>query len=182
MVSRQQAKRNCRKTKWHLASARVSVTLFHRDAGAYFALWGEQRVQRWFEEAQHLSVKSILAVKLFPLAEWRGGNNVLHRPSLVLECVYSSRENNETVTETEHRGQNLWETELWKVSHPCSGLYLSPSLRMHFESTGNWIFSVFPLLLDHSKLTTYFLSSLICYSPVYQFSPLWSSQRTGSYY
>lgn len=50
---------------------------------------------------------SIFAVKLFPLAEWRGSNDVLHLPSLELECVYSSRENNETVTQIEHRGQNL---------------------------------------------------------------------------
>lgn len=83
---------------------------------AYFALWGEQKVQRWSEEAQHLSGKSIFAVKLFPLAEWRGGNDVLHLPSPGLECVYSSRENNETATQTEHRGQNLWDWALEDVA------------------------------------------------------------------
>lgn len=38
-----------------------------------------------------------------------------------------------------------------------------------FESTENWIFNGFPLPLDHSKLIICFLSSLICYSPVYSF-------------
>lgn len=99
VISRQQAKRNCRKTKWHLESAREFLQhCFTEMACAYFALWGEQRVQR-SEEAQHLSGKSIFTVKLFPLAEWRSGNDVLHLPSLELECVYSSRENNESYSD-----------------------------------------------------------------------------------
>lgn len=40
----------------------------------------------------------MFTVKLFPLAEW-GGNDVLHLPSLELECVYLSREDDETVTQ-----------------------------------------------------------------------------------
>lgn len=100
--------------------------------------------------------KITFTVKLLPLAEWRRARMfcIFHSKNMNT-CIYPKM--TKQLLGSEHKGQKLWETEHWKSSHPCSRQHSWPSAGTDFESTGNWIFSVCPLPLDHSLLFTSWL-------------------------